>query len=189
MCWCSAPGHRTRPELSTCRSISSPRKPIRVCAQTYVDRKPGIRTPGENSSVLRLLEVREKVVPGGPRRNHPHDDGIRIELIIIIVGTFGQSLSANSNVGTVNIFAVLIIWRFIVSSVRGCCCIWLHADKPWRWVWGSVGTIRYRRSYRLSLRRRIYEAVCSPPCLQIRDGASLVGEPSCLMRDKHSSII
>ena len=38
-----------------------------------------------------------------------------IELIIIIIGTFGQTLAANSDVGTVNIYAALIVWRLIVS--------------------------------------------------------------------------
>lgn len=39
-----------------------------------------------------------------------------IELIIIIIGTFGQSLAANSDVHTVNIFSALIVWRIIVST-------------------------------------------------------------------------
>ncbi|EKM50794.1 uncharacterized protein PHACADRAFT_105051 [Phanerochaete carnosa HHB-10118-sp] len=38
-----------------------------------------------------------------------------IELIIIIIGTFGQALSADSTVGTMNIFAELIIWRFVMG--------------------------------------------------------------------------
>ncbi|KAI0339734.1 phosphate transporter [Trametopsis cervina] len=38
-----------------------------------------------------------------------------IELIIIIIGTFGQSLAANGDIGTVNIFSVLIVWRFIMG--------------------------------------------------------------------------
>ncbi|KAI0091412.1 major facilitator superfamily domain-containing protein [Irpex rosettiformis] len=38
-----------------------------------------------------------------------------IELIIIIIGTFGQSLSANADIGTINIFAALIIWRIIMG--------------------------------------------------------------------------
>lgn len=41
-----------------------------------------------------------------------------VELIIIIIGTFGQALSTNaqSSLGTINIYAVLIVWRFVVSS-------------------------------------------------------------------------
>ncbi|GJE93815.1 phosphate permease [Phanerochaete sordida] len=38
-----------------------------------------------------------------------------IELIIIIIGTFGQALSAEGTVGTINIYACLIIWRFVMG--------------------------------------------------------------------------
>lgn len=38
-----------------------------------------------------------------------------IELIIIIIGTFGQALSADGTVGTINIYAALIIWRFVMG--------------------------------------------------------------------------
>ena len=39
-----------------------------------------------------------------------------IELIMIIIGSLGQALAANGDsVGTMNIYAVLIVWRFVVS--------------------------------------------------------------------------
>ena len=53
---------------------------------------------------LRLHESYPKFVDG-------------IELIIIIIGTFGQSLSANADIGNINIFSALIVWRVIVSSL------------------------------------------------------------------------
>jgi hypothetical protein len=38
-----------------------------------------------------------------------------IELMIIIIGTFGQALSGSG--AAVNIFGVLIVWRFLVSDL------------------------------------------------------------------------
>lgn len=40
-----------------------------------------------------------------------------IELIIIIIATFGQAMTANDTLGTVDIVWALFIWRFIVSVV------------------------------------------------------------------------
>lgn len=40
-----------------------------------------------------------------------------IELIIIIIGTFGQTISAQASIGTISIYSVLFVWRLIVSSV------------------------------------------------------------------------
>ena len=37
-----------------------------------------------------------------------------VELIIIIIGTFGQALAGEAH--AVNIFAVIILWRFVVST-------------------------------------------------------------------------
>ncbi|THG92931.1 hypothetical protein EW026_g8150 [Hermanssonia centrifuga] len=38
-----------------------------------------------------------------------------VELIIIIIGTFGQALASDDTLGTVNIVAALVIWRFIMG--------------------------------------------------------------------------
>lgn len=62
-----------------------------------------------------------------------------IELIIIIIGTFGQALSANGSVGTMNIFAALIIWRFVVSVVflvspPEIAALTSHLLPRWGWV-------------------------------------------------------
>ncbi|KIP05542.1 hypothetical protein PHLGIDRAFT_25025 [Phlebiopsis gigantea 11061_1 CR5-6] len=38
-----------------------------------------------------------------------------VELIIIIIGTFGQALSAKGAIQTLNLYAILIVWRFIMG--------------------------------------------------------------------------
>ncbi|KAJ3556347.1 hypothetical protein NM688_g2077 [Phlebia brevispora] len=42
-----------------------------------------------------------------------------IELMLIIIGAFGQALASNNSLDTVNIVSALVIWRFIMGSGIG----------------------------------------------------------------------
>jgi hypothetical protein len=42
-----------------------------------------------------------------------------VELMIIIIATFGQALSGSG--AAINIFGVLIVWRFLVSELIDPC--------------------------------------------------------------------
>lgn len=57
-----------------------------------------------------------------------------VELIIMIVGTFGQCLSANGH--AINIFGVLVVWRFIVCFISfgfGLIILMKTIDGDWDW--------------------------------------------------------
>jgi hypothetical protein len=60
-----------------------------------------------------------------------------IELIIMIVATFGQAVSGNGH--AVHIIGVLVVWRFMVSFLD-CPSLLRAYDEPLRWALASVVT-------------------------------------------------
>jgi MFS transporter, PHS family, inorganic phosphate transporter len=63
-----------------------------------------------------------------------------VELIIIIIGTFGQAVSGNGH--AVGIIGVLVVWRFFVRWVAFCTVTWVLIISACRWVSASVAIIR-----------------------------------------------
>ena len=59
-----------------------------------------------------------------------------VELLIMIVATFGQAVSGQGKV--LNIVSILIVWRVIVSVLESS---WAHINIEWgrpaSWGWGS----------------------------------------------------
>ena len=67
-----------------------------------------------------------------------------VELMIIIIATFGQALSGQAY--AIHIIGVLVVWRFLVSGISLGFRSRTRAERPVRWVLESVVTTRSQLS-------------------------------------------